>query len=651
MHVEILDHLPVLVCETCPVRNEAGEIVDYEWTMANRLMNESILPDGSSIVGMRVFEFDPSYRSSDMIREIETVLATGQPATMITGQGRAAKMLKTVLKTTLIPTKDGVLSCSHEVTDLAKERDQAIDRAELLQTACDSAVHAIAIADRHGTLLYTNDALLELAGYEAGSLVGQHTTKIFDRAALKKTNEIFRNASTGERLKHIAETELISSTGERIQVAVAMNSAVLPGQSEPVFITHIQDIREEHRKALELKAALHEAEQATRMKSEFLANMSHEIRTPLNGVLGMAQTLAAENLTPSQAQQVSIILESGQSLMVLLNDLLDLSKIEAGKMDITPVPADLHHKLTNLYKLHRTQATEKGLGIRLHIDPSVPPALMLDPVRVRQCLNNIISNAIKFTAEGEILIVATTHALKGGRLELIVHVSDTGCGIAADKLDQIFESFTQEDGSITRKFGGTGLGLAVTRDLARMMGGDLNVVSEQGRGSVFTLKIVTEAVAPELQLQTRRQASRRVPARRQTVISGSRALVVDDNALNLRVLRTFLEMYDIDICEASDGREALSKLDTETFDFVLMDVHMPKMDGVEALRRLRMSNSRNRQVPVLALTADAMSGDRERFISLGFDGYVSKPIEERDLISAIGQVLYVTSGKEVRLAG
>lgn len=638
MDASLFDLLPVVVCETVPVRDDAGNIVDFEWADANRLMNESILPDGGSIVGMRIFEFDPSYRESEMVRAVTKVIETGQPGELITGHGRAAKMLSKVMKTTLLPTERGVLSCSHEVTDLAKQRDEAVGRAELLKIACDSAIHGITISDRRGKLLYVNPALLKLTDHDNEELVNKSIGLLFNQADLRKAIDLFQQVSAGEDVRHITDSELLTKHGERIRVSVAMNNAILPGSSEPLFITHVRDVREERRKAHELNDALHRAEQATRMKSEFLANMSHEIRTPLNGVLGMAQTLAHDDLTPAQTEQVSIILDSGRALMVLLNDILDLSKIEAGKLEVSPVAGDLRHKLSGLFKLHQSVAEEKGVSLKLHIDPGVPSSLIFDPVRLRQCVGNLVSNAIKFTTEGEVMIVVTSEAGEGDEQLITIHVSDTGCGIAPDKIERIFDSFSQEDGSTTRKFGGTGLGLSITRKLARIMGGDVNAVSEQGRGSVFTLTVAAQAAS---QPHARRQHKtvQMTQPRRQTGLSGCRVLVVDDNAINLRVARTFLEQYGMEITEASDGNDALDVLSHQPVDVVLMDIHMPGLDGAEAFRRLRMSSSINRIVPVIALTADSMHGDRERFLDMGFDGYVSKPIDERTLISAMGQVL------------
>jgi CheY-like chemotaxis protein len=335
--------------------------------------------------------------------------------------------------------------------------------------------------------------------------------------------------------------------------------------------------------------------------------------------------------------------------MSILNDILDLSKIEAGKLEVTPVTGDLRHKLSRMIKLHAATAEEKGIKLQLFIDPSVPSRMKFDPVRVRQCVGNLVSNAIKFTEEGEVMVVVTCEPTESGHTRVIVHVSDSGCGIPAEKMDRVFESFSQADGSTTRRFGGTGLGLPITRKLARMMGGDVTVVSEPDRGSVFTLKFEAEA-GEVVHLHEAVLPKPAAPQTKQVGLSGRRALVVDDNGINRRVARTFLEHYGLVVSEAGDGNEALEALDYEPFDIVLMDIHMPGLDGAEAFKRLRNSASLNRVVPVIALTADSMRGDREKYLAKGFDGYVAKPIDERSLVTVIGQVLSIPTEFEERRA-
>ena len=282
----------------------------------------------------------------------------------------------------------------------------------------------------------------------------------------------------------------------------------------------------------------------------------------------------------------------------------------------------------------------------------MPAALTIDPVRVRQCVGNLISNAIKFTDSGDVLVVATGQPLEGDRIKITIHISDTGCGIPEDKIGRIFESFAQADGSTTRKYGGTGLGLPITRQLAQMMGGDVSVVSEAGKGSIFTFTFESEiAVSVSRDALLRKLepvATHQKSSPDGTKPTAKRVLVVDDNAINRRVARTFLEQNGYEIDEAHDGRHALEKLNASKFDLVLMDIHMPELDGQRAFDQLRAGDSANKDIPVIALTADSMRGDREKYIARGFSGYVSKPVDQRSIMSVVEEALAGKSSYDER---
>ena len=393
---------------------------------------------------------------------------------------------------------------------------------------------------------------------------------------------------------------------------------------------------ERARRLEEVEAARDAAEAATRVKSEFLANMSHEIRTPLNGVLGMAQALESRDLDPEAREMVATIRESGANLMAILNDVLDLSKIEAGRLEISPVDSSVLQTVRQVHALFMPVASEKNISFEL--DSSVPADLRLrhDPVRVRQCVSNLVSNAVKFTREGKVRVSLSIAPASDGRSLVRISVSDTGIGMDAAACARLFEAFNQADGSTTRQFGGTGLGLAISRRLARMMGGDIVVRSAPGNGSTFDFTFIA---APAAEQDETLPVAQRTASSGVSHLRGARVLLTDDNAVNRQVVRMFIQPQGAIITEATNGQEALDALARERFDLVLLDVHMPVMDGVETIRRIRESRSAWRSMPVIALTADAMAGDRERLIALGMSGYVSKPIDQSELLSAIAMAL------------
>jgi signal transduction histidine kinase/FixJ family two-component response regulator len=384
-----------------------------------------------------------------------------------------------------------------------------------------------------------------------------------------------------------------------------------------------------------LEAARDEAEAATLAKSQFLANMSHEIRTPLNGVLGMAQALEGRELDPEVRDMIATIRDSGNTLMAILNDVLDLSKIEAGKLEVSAIDGHLMHTLSRVYKLFKPKADERGIGLALASNADFPDHLCYDPVRVRQCVSNLVSNAIKFTRHGSVNVRVSSTPAANGRLCVAVKVIDTGVGMDEATRAKLFEEFTQADGSTTRNFGGTGLGLAISRKLARLMGGDIVVESELGVGSTFTLTFLAD---PAKQVSGNSSVAKSAPPQPGR-LRDARLLLAEDNAVNRQVVRLFLQPQGAIITEAVNGAEALELLAKQEFDLVLLDVHMPVMDGIEAIARIRASDAAWGRLPVIALTADAMSGDRERLIAMGMTGYVSKPIDQKELLSEIGRAL------------
>lgn len=633
-----IDLAPIPVVEFEPVRLSNGEIDDYVIISLNRAADDMFDPSVAEPVGQRLFDLYPELRDGILAGVMRSAIEKGELATAAAISSETGNRDGRAYNYSVQPKGDGCLTFIQDVTDIMSERNVAQDHVRIMEAACDDAVHGIAIADNDHRMVYANPALCNMLGYTKEEIL---QLRIGDMMHAEESEVRYEQADkllAAEIDQYITDRTYLSKDGEEILMSVAV-STTHGVRGEQLSLAHFRDVREERRAQAELKDALKRAEDATRLKSEFLANMSHEIRTPLNGVIGMAQVLALSDLTKEQAEHLAIIRESSNNLMSLLNDILDLSKVEAGKLDINPTEMDPRHKLNRVLGLYDPIAEDKGIDLSLVIHPGVPSRLKLDPVRLRQCVNNLVSNAIKFTDHGQIVIAVTSKPV-GADHELTIHVSDTGVGIAPDKIKRIFNSFQQADGSTTRNYGGTGLGLAISRKLAQLMGGDLTVVSEEGRGSVFTLTLKANAV--QLQGSVSGANVREAADYFSSKVggfAGRRVLVVDDNLINRQVARSMLETYDFEIDEAADGFEAVEKVSEAMFDLILMDIHMPGMGGVAALRKIRAEQPDYEHVPVIALTADAMSGDREKYLAEGMDAYVPKPLEERELITEVGRVL------------
>ena len=383
------------------------------------------------------------------------------------------------------------------------------------------------------------------------------------------------------------------------------------------------------REAVDARA---EAERAARAKSDFLATMSHEVRTPMNAVLGAAELLRRTRLDAPQGEYVEMISSAGAVLMNVLNDVLDLSKIEAGKFQILPEPTDLHALVRRCAGLWSPQAEAAGLTFDVRIDPSAPEAVLVDAGRLSQILFNLLSNAVKFTASGQVGLAVRACAAGRDRVLLKFTVSDTGRGIAPEVLPRLFDAFEQADPSISREFGGTGLGLAISQRLAALMGGRIAVRSEPGEGSAFELLI-------EAEVDDERRAHAAATDSAGPLRPDLRILIAEDNAVNRRIVEALLSPIGAAISFAGNGAEALGLLQTQVFDVVLMDIQMPVMDGVEATRRLRASGGPNARVPVIALTANVMEEQCQAYLAAGMDAWSPKPVDPRGLLQAIDAVV------------
>jgi signal transduction histidine kinase/ActR/RegA family two-component response regulator len=386
-----------------------------------------------------------------------------------------------------------------------------------------------------------------------------------------------------------------------------------------------EDVTERREIQRALAAAKEQAEAASQAKSAFLANTSHEIRTPLNGLLGLARlALDARSDTARTREYLKLILESAETLSTIISDILDLSKIEAGKLTLERADFDLHALLQTIYTAYRDLVTAKGLVLQFDLAPGVPVHVNGDAVRVRQIVANFLSNALKFTAHGRIELRVQP---ANGRVRFAVN--DTGIGLAPEAQARLFQPFSQADESTSRRFGGTGLGLSICRELALLMDGEVGVDSVAGRGSTFWAELPLPAAAPPA-------APAAAAADEELPLAGLRLLLVEDNAVNMLIADSLLRGWGAAVVQATDGRQALETVEREggRFDAVLLDMHMPVMSGYEALAQLRQRYSAT-ALPVIALTAAALSSERERCMALGANGFVTKPIDAPRLCEAV----------------
>jgi PAS domain S-box-containing protein len=520
------------------------------------------------------------------------------------------------------------ISAKYAVEREVKKVEQANARLRAFNQALDT--HAMVTRSTpEGILLAVNDAYCEKTQYNREELIGQsHTILDTDFHPPEFFEDLQATIDAGKVWAGQIQNKAKDGT------VYWGDTTISPISDSDGNIIECISIR---RDVTDLLEAREQAERANRAKSEFLAMMSHELRTPMNAVLGMASLLKATELNTQQREYITAVTDGGEMLMTVLNDILDLSKIEAGKLQMETIDVDVRHAIKRLERLWAPNAQDKGLKFVCEIEDSVPSVIRGDITRIRQIIYNLLSNAVKFTEEGEVRLSVSAKPTGKNKSQICFAVKDTGIGISKDAQARLFTSFEQADKSVTRKFGGTGLGLAISKKLAQLMGGDISLCSECGKGTCFTFTldatIITQANMP--MEATKKKGTK--PTKNPKTDRCLRILAAEDNPLNQRVLKAFLQPFNHEIITVEDGVAALEQLASQPFDLVLMDIQMPRKDGMTTTQELRASNGPNANIPVIAMTANAMCGDREKCLEAGMTDYVAKPIDPRVLITAIAK--------------
>ena len=513
------------------------------------------------------------------------------------------------------------------------ERDLRLSES-MLNSIFSSAPEGIVVINTEGEMIQANPAVSRMFGYPLQALIGQNIALLMSpRDRREHQDWIVRFLTTGveDLVNRPRIIEGHRRTGERFPLRLSITETRV--DDELFFTGTLQDFTQIKAVEEQLIDAKNKAEVANRLKGEFLANMSHEIRTPMNGIVGMTQLVLDTSLSAEQREYLLLAQESANHLLHIINDILDFSKIESGALELEPVTTDVRELLSSTIRPLKHSADQKGLALAVHLAPDLPPELVIDPVRLRQVLTNLIGNAIKFTHQGGIDVSMSTRN-DGDTMWLDFSVKDTGIGFDPAKTHTLFNPFVQADGSITRSYGGAGLGLAITRSLVQRMGGDINASSIPGVGSEFSGHIRCELPSDHSQPGALMPA-----AVAHTPTQGLHILLAEDHPVNQKVASLLLAKMGHTVAVADNGRHALDMLSQQHFDVVLMDVMMPEMDGLAALAALReRERDTGEHTLVLMVTAHAMTGDRERFMAAGADGYVAKPISATALQAEIGRV-------------
>ena len=554
-----------------------------------------------------------------------------------------------------------VLSCAlfyFYLRRMLRELDPSRAVPQRVRAAYDTLTEGLMVMDRQGAIVLANKSTSLMLGVREQSLVGRSPSEFGwrhrDESAITRNELPWELALTTKQARRDVHLTVTSSNGARYALRANCSPILDDSGGIQAVVISFQDVTELEQRGAALQAAKEDADAANQAKSQFLANMSHEIRTPMNAILGFTEVLrrgGGMRQSPTAAKHLEIIHSSGKHLLNLINDILDLSKVEAGRLEAERIAFGPHLVAREVVQTLVERATDKGLTLELVFPQPLPATIEGDPARLRQILTNLIGNAIKFTDSGEVKVVLRLEQA-GPATHYCLDVRDSGIGIPSDKLESVFEPFVQAEASTTRRFGGTGLGLTISRGFARAMGGDITASSVYGHGTTFSVWLDAGDLSGAAMLDPVSMAAPpqavEAPVAVRWQFPTRHVLVVDDGTENRQLVRVLLEEVGLRVSEAENGQIALDRIAAESFDLVLMDMQMPVMDGQTATRRLRDSGCK---LPVIALTANAMKGFERELDAAGFSGFQTKPIDVdallRDLADRLGGVAIATETPEL----
>lgn len=511
------------------------------------------------------------------------------------------------------------------------ERKQAEEELNKLSIVADKTDSVVVISDEKSRVEWVNEAFTRITGYTFDDVKGKQPSVILKGPNTEKSSLEYMYKKQEKYEPFTVEVLNYRKDGKPIWFSIT--NTPVENNGELKFIEIAIDITDKKEAEFQLIKAKETAERSARIKEEFLANMSHEIRTPMNSVVGFTDILMETDLNTDQYKYVESIHTAGQNLKVILDDILSFSKMEAGKLEIVKNDFSVHELISNIIDLFAEKAREKRLDLSYTIGSSVPEFVVGDSVRINQILNNLVGNALKFTHEGCVNIGVRTLGVEDKTVRLEFVVKDTGIGIPKNKLSKVFESFTQATADTTRKYGGTGLGLTIAKRLVELQGGKIQVKSKADVGTTFSFDILFE-ISDQKKVKKAKSSSTQ---KRGEALKGYKILLCEDNELNQRLaLEVVCRLYGATLHIADNGKIGLEMLEAKPYDLVLMDIHMPEMDGIEAGKKIRASgDERVKNTPIIAMTADAMEKERKRCFSIGMNDYVSKPFRKEELLEKI----------------